>query len=173
MTGKLNEVVFGPLQLNGEFDYNISDICEINEETLKYVESIGDQKIKFINAVNASMFTRVIKLDLGYMQPIIGIFTVKLFNHSYNISHVSIHRLFRNQGLSKLFMTSFANYLSGENNVKTFVTCVIPENLVNGYSGIVELFRSLNFIEVKMGTYKYMSIPTKNFIKLINSPIDI
>jgi len=170
---KLNEVIFGPLLIKGSFSYILDNVCEINIELLKYIHHIdskNNQKTKIINLIENAIFTRVVRLDLGYTSPIIGLITVKIFNKSYNISHISIHEEFRCQGLAKLLILLFANYLYNEEKpelLQPLITCIIPNNI----DDLVSLFRSLKFNEMNIDTEYHMLKSTKIFTKLIESPI--
>ncbi len=172
MTYLSNEIVFGPLQLKGEFNYEILNNCEKDNELLKYIQNIDKEnhkKTKIMDIIDNAVFIRVIKLDLGHIHPIIGLFTVKILNYSYNISHISVHKSFRRQGLAKMLVTCFANHLNSEINTNSLVTCFVSDEMEN----IVELFRSLKFNEIAIDTDYHMLKPTKYFIKLIESPINM
>jgi predicted GNAT family acetyltransferase len=168
---KLNEVVFGPLQLKGEFSYEISNKCEINDELLKYINYIDEEsglKTKIIDLIESAVFIRVVRIDLGYIKPIVGLLTITGFNNSYNISHISVSDTFRKQGIAKLMLTCFANNLD-ENCIYTMICCIIPHNLEN----LIDFFRSFKFNELTLEHNNHMLKTTKCFINLTNSPINV
>jgi hypothetical protein len=165
-----NELIFGPLDLTGGFSYFIIKECEINNELLHYLHSIdneiGSPKTKIINLINSSIFTRIIKLNLGYTNPLIGLLTVVVINNCYRITHISIHKSFRRQGLAKMLLTILANSIDPKYEL---VTSVILENMENG----IALFRSLKFNEVIIETDYHMLQTTNLFCNLTHSPIKI
>lgn len=170
---KFNEAIFGPLQVTGEFAYSISNNCEINNELLKYIKNIDDEIKHHTNIsqlIEESIFIRVIRINLDYINPIIGLITVKIHNNSYNITHISVHRTFRRQGLAKLMLMALANNLSADvknANKYNLVSSVISENSKEG----IALFRDLNFNEMSIGFEYHMLKPTQTFCKIIDCPI--
>lgn len=168
---KLNEAVFGPLQLKGEFSYSINNTCVGPEQHLfDYVSSIAnecDMRIDINGILNESIFTRIIQLDLGHLSPVIGLLTVKIFNGSYNITHISVHKSFRRQGLAKLLLMSFANYLIGQEPKLPMVSVIIPDEL----NDAMMFFRTLKFNEMYLMNNNHMLKSTGLFLDIVNSPI--
>lgn len=166
----LNEAVFGPLQLNGEFSYDISKTCEIDNELLKYINSIDPTfftRTKIISLIEDSVFTRAIKLDLGYTKPLIGLITVKISNQTYIITHISIHKSFRKQGLAKMLLSILANFINGSNTKHELISAVVPMENNDGTA----FFRSLKFNEMIIENNYHMLKHVQYFVKTIDSPI--
>lgn len=169
----LNEAIFGPLQLTGDFSYTISNTCEIDNELLKYMKSIDQEtgnKTKIMQLIEDSIFVRTIRLDLDHISPLIGLIVVRISNYSYNITHLSIHKSFRRQGLARLLLSTLANTLANTTISKPkceLVSCVILGNMNSG----IALFRDLNFNEMFIDNKYHMLKSTQLFNKLINSPI--
>jgi ribosomal protein S18 acetylase RimI-like enzyme len=168
---KNNEAVFGPLQLKGEFSYNINKTYIGQEQHLfDYVNSIAVEhniKINVKALFDKSIFTRIIQLDLGHSSPVIGLLTVKIFNGSYNITHISVHKSFRRQGLGKLLLMSFANHLLGVEPGLNMVTVIIPDEL----NDALMFFRTLKFNEMRLVNNNHMLKSTNLFLEIVNSPL--
>lgn len=189
-----NEAMFGPLQLTGEFCYNVFKNSEIDERTVRQVEtyilSIEDEcniSIPINKLLTTSIFTRVVKLDLGYMHPVIGLITISADNNVYEITHISVHKMFRNQGLAKLLLFSFVSYLDQMNNISNnpintvddvsvdvyeeshenkFITCIIPRLNGQNTETAHTFFDRLKFNEVIEGTNTHMIRTISGFIEL-------
>lgn len=170
-----NEYIYGPLQLFGEFDYSIIEAYQNDQELLNYINHI-DQENKSNNSDNNttdifklhndSIFTRMLKLNMEYINPIIGLITIQILNNTYNITHISIHKSFRGQGLAKLLLMTFANYI--ENNKKyNLITIILSEN-INKYC---DFFRNLDFNETIINSNYHMIQDINKFCKIINNPI--
>jgi predicted GNAT family acetyltransferase len=170
----LNEALFGPLQLTGEFSYIISKTCEIDNELLEYIKSIDEEtekQTKIISLIEDSVFTRTIKLDLGHTKPLIGLITMKIFNQSYNITHISVHKSFRRQGLAKMLLSTLANFINESEPKYELVSVVVSENEPNTPNDIITLFRSLKFNEMIIEDDHHMLKHTQFFTKIIDCPV--
>lgn len=169
----LNETIFGPLQLTGEFNYIVSKSCEIDNELLGYIETIDEEigcRTKIIPLIEESIFTRTIRVDLGHTKPLIGLITVKIFNNSYNITHISIHKSFRKQGLAKMLLSILANFLNeGELGL---VSVIITEDMLESVNNAISLFRSLKFNEMIIGNNCHMLKYTQLFTQIIDCPVN-
>jgi hypothetical protein len=166
----MNEAIFGPLQLRGELCYNVSKTCDIDNELLNYIKIIDNEvnkKTKIIQLMEDSIFTRVIRLDLEYINPIIGLLTMKISNNSYNITHLSIHKSFRRQGLAKMLLSSLACFLKLDCKL---VSIIISKKYMED---AVELFRSLKFNEMTIENSYHMLKPVHFFCKITNCPLSV
>jgi len=168
-----NEALFGPLQLKTELCYEISNVKEISNELLNYIKLIDDEtnlKTNIIDLIESAYFLRIIKLDLRHIKPIIGLITVNRSYSpsciSYNISHISVHESFRDQGLAKLMVFSFINFMSDKYTPFSFISCIVPSKL----DKCISLFRSLKFNEI-VGNNYHMLKSIKQSIKMIEEDI--
>lgn len=181
-----NEAIFGPLQIKGDFCYNILENIKIDNELLEYVKHINNEYYtkhidNIIQLIDNSVFSRVIRLDLGHINPIVGLITVSLDNNSYTITHISIHKSFRKQGLCRLLLMALANFInkqksesgsgSGRNNVLEpdlpLINIIIPEHI----DDLINIFRTLKFNEMHMHSDIHMLKSIDLFLSIIDSPI--
>lgn len=165
---KFNEFIYGPLMIKGEFNYIISDNCEINTDLIGYITNIDNEietNTEIIQLFKKAIFSRIIKVDLQHTQVIVGLITMEIVDSMYQITHLSIHKLFRNQGLAKLLLCLSANYTDNEyQTVNSSISIKLSPNMVNA----LNLFRSLNFNEIG---HHLMLISTQSFKKILESPI--
>jgi hypothetical protein len=177
-----SESIFGPLQITGEFEYTICEISQTDNELYTYIKNINKEINDIDIDINLkdAVFSRIIRIDLGHINPIIGFISMKIIRESYNITHISIHKSFRHQGLAKMLLMTLANYISlkiNENSERSkllepvllpcVVTSIIPENI----NDVIMLFRIQKFSEMKLYTNYHMFKPVKTFINIIDSPI--
>lgn len=114
--------IFGPLQLCGQFSYRCVPATASYDlvQYLKFWNHSPDLK-NF-----RSVFSKTIRVKIGYIEPIIGLINVVKSNHNtYNIEHISVDENFRRQGLSKVLMFALSKYLGfSSNSSLTTTICV-------------------------------------------------
>jgi len=169
----MNESIFGPLQVKGEFGYDVSEVSGVTKELVNYINSIGGvDDLSILNLskeIEGSVFTRVIRVDLGHINPIIGLITVEmLYGYTYNITHISVHSSFRGQGLANLLLMTLAKYISGKGQVivNEVVSIVIPGDM----DDLIMMFRHLKFNEIRLDPNYYMLKSTSQFVSIMNAP---
>jgi len=157
------EHLYGPLEINSSFSYcirpmlrrDLVELCNYSGKNCKFKFDINYINQLYVEAI----FTRVLKLDLDYITPIIGAMIVSKDKMDYKITHLSIHKNFRNQGLEETLLCCFASivdtnyeYISIEN----FATDLIPILKKNKFQEEIIMKQSLQV-----------------FNKILESPINI
>ncbi len=174
MTTYVNEDIFGPLQVKGEikgnFNYNTSEKLQISENLFDYLKNNTNVHDIYssVNEMVESNFTRIIEIDIGNIEanPIIGILTVNCSNNLYDITHLSIHKSFRNQGLAKMLLMSLANYCCIRSKCENdSVIITIPEHM----DDLSRLVKRYNFTETYHLNFYYVS--TSTFKQITKSQI--
>lgn len=142
----------GVLDIRGHFDYSIADInVDLNRTTcdevlLKYLKFI-DEKTDIEKLLNKNVFIcKIIRVNMGYIFPIIGMIVVEKTDH-YEITHLSIHENFRNQGLAKTLLFSFFCHMYDKFNDTIKENEVLTITVPLQIDDMVMLFRKLKFSE--------------------------
>jgi ribosomal protein S18 acetylase RimI-like enzyme len=167
------EILYGPLELKADLDYeivncfqeDIYEICEYTKYNTDYEFTYNDIK----KIINESFFSRIIRLNLDYVKPIVGVIFVNKYSKHYDIIHLSVHRNFRQQGIGKLLVYTLANFLNNTDNKDIeYVGITIPASNHN----LFRISQSFNF-EKHSRFFGYFDLRKKinEFIEIINSPI--
>lgn len=141
------ECLYGPIELTAKFDYEIHSVeNEDTEEIVQYAIDNFDgyfRKKEAQETLADSVFTRKIVLntrDLNNSSCIIGLIYANEFKNSYSITHLSIHKIFRNQGLAKMLLSLLAEYIKLDNK---YPTVELRVNKLNVEA--LSLYKSMGF----------------------------
>ena len=111
----MNDHIFGPLEVTSSFSWDVSTITEKDlNEIVQYTKFNCNYEFDFNAAketLDDSIFTRIIRVDMNYVKPIIGLLFVTGDENSYYVAYISIHQNFRQQGLARMLFSSLANYI--------------------------------------------------------------
>jgi len=158
----------GPLEVSSSFNYTVKSIkaCDTTE-IVKYsiknyneYEDVFDRKTANEHR-RESIFTRIIRINMDYVSPIIGLLYV-IGDNSYYIGHLSVHNNFRRQGLAKMMLSSLAEFIKVDNRYKTVSLTVHRDN-----TDAIDLYESIGFKNVDNKVYTTMEISTTDFIESI------
>ena len=166
-----HDIIFGPLEVTGSFEYKISRITYSDtEEIIKYsVKNYNNNYYRFcrtgiIGMLSDSIFTRIIRLDLDYINPIIGLLYVISEENSFFISHLSTHEKFRNQGLASLMLCSLAEFIKEDRKYK-YLKLIIHRTNTDG----IKFYNKIGFTMYGIyEDYYKMQLSVQKFITKAN-----
>lgn len=160
--------LYGPLEVQSSFNYFVKSI-EIGDTTEIEKYSENDNGINFEEYYNNSIFTRIIRVNMNYIKPIIGLLYVTNDLNSYFIIYLSVHSNFRRQGLAKMMLSSLAEFIKNDRQYNKVQLLVNINN-----KEAMKLYTSIGFkiTEEEDNDFVYMSQTVDNFIKITN-PLSI
>ena len=132
--------------IKSEVNYKVETKLEYKMRPVKKEDIESDEIMKYDNGFNFTDFqwdretlneyfrdsicSRIIRAEMDYIHPIIGLMFVTPDEDSYHVGHISVHSKFRRQGLASMMLEQVSQFISEDNvyNFEHVRLCVYNDN---------------------------------------------